>query len=230
MIITLYHGSVCLVEKPEYGKGNPHNDYGLGFYCTEDIELAKEWACPTRRSGVANIYTLDTSDMHILSLLQEQYNVLHWLAILINNRTFAISSQIAADAKEYLSEFFLPEIAEYDVIKGWRADDSYFAFASDFLNNGISLKQLSRAMGFGNLGEQFVLKSRKAFDLLQFAGSEEADSGIYFERRARRDIEARQNYLQKERHRGRIEKELFMIDILREEMKPQDVRLQRKLS
>ena len=36
----LYHGSEFLIEKPEFGKGARHNDYGRGFYCTENIELA----------------------------------------------------------------------------------------------------------------------------------------------------------------------------------------------
>ena len=45
MIIKLYHGSENIIDVPTYGKGARHNDYGKGFYCTEDIELAKEWAC-----------------------------------------------------------------------------------------------------------------------------------------------------------------------------------------
>ena len=40
--ITLYHGSADIIERPEFGKGNSRNDYGLGFYCTREIELAKE--------------------------------------------------------------------------------------------------------------------------------------------------------------------------------------------
>ena len=43
--MIIYHGSKNIITKPEFGKGNIANDYGLGFYCTENIELAKEWAC-----------------------------------------------------------------------------------------------------------------------------------------------------------------------------------------
>ncbi|MBQ2640754.1 MAG: DUF3990 domain-containing protein, partial [Lachnospiraceae bacterium] len=32
----IYHGSVKIIEKPQYGAGRRDNDYGLGFYCTED--------------------------------------------------------------------------------------------------------------------------------------------------------------------------------------------------
>ena len=41
----LYHGSTEIVKNPLYGNGKMYNDYGQGFYCTEEIELAKEWAC-----------------------------------------------------------------------------------------------------------------------------------------------------------------------------------------
>lgn len=41
--MRIYHGSKDKIEKPLYGKGKLHNDYGQGFYCTQDIEMAKEW-------------------------------------------------------------------------------------------------------------------------------------------------------------------------------------------
>ena len=48
---------------------------------------------------------------------------------------------------------------------GYRADDSYFSFASDFINGAISYRQLCNAMCLGKLGQQFVLKSNgKALD------------------------------------------------------------------
>ena len=43
MIRKLYHGSSDIIEKPVYGYGKPYNDYGLGFYCTDSLEMAKEW-------------------------------------------------------------------------------------------------------------------------------------------------------------------------------------------
>lgn len=45
--LIIYHGSPEIIEKPVFGKGKPYNDYGMGFYCTEHLELAKEWACPS---------------------------------------------------------------------------------------------------------------------------------------------------------------------------------------
>ena len=51
--ISIYHGSQQIVEVPKFGAGKSYNDYGQGFYCTENIELAKEWACPVKNDGYA---------------------------------------------------------------------------------------------------------------------------------------------------------------------------------
>ena len=52
--LTIFHGSRRIIEKPVWGEGNPHNDYGLGFYCTESLELAKEWGVSDETDGFAN--------------------------------------------------------------------------------------------------------------------------------------------------------------------------------
>lgn len=49
--MILYHGSKDIIEKPIYGQGKKYNDYGLGFYCIDNIELAKEWGTSFERSG-----------------------------------------------------------------------------------------------------------------------------------------------------------------------------------
>jgi len=228
--ITLYHGSTKIIQYPAFGEGNRRNDYGLGFYCTEDIELAKEWACSSKIGGFANVYSLDITGLNILHLDTPEYGILDWLAILVNNRIFSIDAPIAAEGKEYLSTHFLPDISGFDAIRGYRADDSYFTFAIDFLSNTISLGQLSRAMRLGSLGVQFVLKSRKAFETIRFVRNEPADGEIYFVRRCDRDRQAREQYLNWERKSIRRSGELFMLDILREEMKHGDARIQRILS
>ena len=139
----LYHGSEYLIENPQFGKGSLHNDYGRGFYCTENIELAKEWACGKQTNGYANIYELDMSDLKCLNLNSKEYNILNWLAILADNRTYWQNGSIAEEAKKYIKDHFLLDISGYDVIIGYRADDSYFSFAQDFVsgNPGSVYKQ-----------------------------------------------------------------------------------------
>ena len=222
--LTLYHGSSFIIERPEFGKGNPFNDYGLGFYCTETLELAKEWACSMGQDGFANRYSFRTDGLSILNLTDRNYNILNWLAILLVNRKFNLSIDIAAQGKEYLASTFLPPYENYDVIIGYRADDSYFSFASAFLNNTISLAQLERAMSLGKLGEQVVLKSEQAFSHLHFEESIPAERTIYYPKKVTRDSKTRADF-RAESKTALILNAVYMIDILREEWKNDDARL-----
>ena len=222
-ILTLYHGSPQILEHPAFGKGKKYNDYGRGFYCTEHIELAKEWACSEGTDGYANRYELDTDGLSVLNLSAEGFTILNWLAILMENRRARLSTPIEKRGREYLLRNFLPDYAGYDCVIGYRADDSYFSFARSFVGNGISLKQLSYAMKLGKLGEQFVLKSERAFDALRFIDYTIADNSVYYAKRRLRDEEARDAF-QKELENDDLDG-IYMRDIIREEMKPDDVRL-----
>ena len=227
--VLLYHGSPSIIEKPVFGTGNPNNDYGLGFYCTQEIELAKEWSCAGVQGGVVNHYELDTNGLNIMRLSSDEYNILNWLAILINNRTFSISAPIAVEAKEYLNQEFLTFYEQYDVITGYRADDSYFSFAKAFLSGTISLEQLSKAMHLGELGEQVVLRSKRAFEQVQFLKYELVKSEIYYPKRTARDQTARDNFKQ-ESGNVRVYNSVYILDILRERWRNDDPRLQRDVS
>ena len=221
---TIYHGSPRVVQKPIYGEGNRFNDYGLGFYCTENIELAKEWACSSDNDGYANQYTLNMDGLSILYLTNGEYNILNWLYVLLENRQFKISGDIAKQAKEYIFDNFAIEYRNYDVIVGYRADDSYFSFANAFLNNTISIAQLEKAMVLGKLGEQIVLISEKAFNALHFINATPAKKEVYLPKKISRDSLAREEFRQ-EKNKGTVLTEKYVIDIMREGWKNNDARL-----
>lgn len=213
--MIIYHGSKDIIEKPEFGKGNERNDYGLGFYCTENVELAKEWACSNNETnGYANQYEIDLCDYKVLDLRDEKYSILNWMALLLKFRTFDVNTPISAQAKEYILENFYVDVEEYDVIIGYRADDSYFSFAKDFINNTISVEQLAEAMRLGELGIQIVLKSKKAFDTVKFLSYELAECKEYYVKRVSRDKKARETYLSGHRQNV-ISDGLFVMDIIR---------------
>lgn len=220
----IYHGSKDIIEKPKFGKGKPYNDYGLGFYCTENLALAKEWAVDIGRDGYANIYEIDDSRLSVLNLNDEQYTILHWLAILLKNRHFDSPSSLSHEAKEYILNNFSVDYKSYDVIIGYRADDSYFSFAQDFLNGTISYRQLNNAMHLGNLGQQFVLKSKKAFDLISFIGYENASFNEWYSRKENRDKAARRDYFDTEKNK-RLRGDIYITQIIDEEMNGNDARL-----
>ena len=222
----VYHGSTVIIEKPQFGVGNPNNDYGLGFYCTETLDLAKEWACSAETHGYANKYTLDMSDLTVLSLTGGDYNILNWLAILLENRKFRIGGDVARQARDYIFKNFGIDYKKYDVIKGYRADDSYFSFASAFLNNTISLSQLEQAMVLGKLGEQIVTVSQKAFDAISFEEAIAAPKEIFYPRKLARDTAAREEF-RRERDLSSVLTGTYILDIIRQGWKNDATRLQR---
>lgn len=224
MIRQLFHGSPSIIEKPQFGYGKVYNDYGLGFYCTDSLEMAKEWGVAQNRNGYANRYELDCEGLKILDLNGPSFNILHWLAVLLENREFDVPSGLALEAKEYILNTFRVDYQSQDAIIGYRADDSYFSFAQDFINGTISYRQLNNAMHLGKLGQQFVLKSKQAFDRIQFLGYEVAEHDEWYAKKMLRDRSARREYFNVERNK-RQRGDLYITQILDEEMKPDDERL-----
>ena len=221
--MVLYHGSAFIIDKPQWGKGKLNNDYGRGFYCTQDIELAKEWACLDNNLGYVNTYGINIDKLKILNLQDGEYTVLNWLALLIKYRGVRMSTPVMRRGAEWLKEYFLVGIESYDAMIGYRADDSYFSFARAFLNNEISYNQLKRVIYLGELGIQIIIKSEKAFESLSYLGYEKVENRIYLRKRMTRDSNARRRY------REELEQEdidgIYMRDIIREEMKNDDIRL-----
>ena len=222
--MIVYHGSDHIIETPLYNGSKRSNDYGYGFYTTENKELAMEWACSDNRDGFANIYELNTDGLHILNLNDSQYCILNWLAVLTKYRSYWQSGSVAEEAKNYLQKNFFVDPSGYDIVIGYRADDSYFSFAQDFVSGAISLRKLSEAMRLGKLGEQVVLKSEKSFSQIRFIDAEAAAAEIYFEKKSIRDRDARRAYRLSRKEAENIN-ELYMLDIMREEIRNGDPRL-----
>lgn len=228
--LIIYHGSQQIVEIPEFGVGKSYNDYGQGFYCTESIELAKEWACPMKNDGYSNKYIMHFDGMNVMHLTKGKFNILNWLAILLAHRKFDITSPIGNNARDFILERFMPDTMGVDVMIGYRADDSYFSFAEDFVNNTISLRDLNLAMQLGTLGEQVVLLSEHSFKQIEFVEYEVADYREYYYKRAERDRNARAAYANKKKNMQQLMDDVFVLDIMREDMKHDDQRLQSVIS
>ena len=188
----IYHGGESIVKKPEFLKGNVHNDYGLGFYCCSNKDLAREWAARKKGSGFVNRYKIRDDRLKILDLTKPPYNdVLYWVALLMHNR------ELSTELKEnyprelkYLEEKFLIDVSTYDIVIGYRADDSYFYFPQAFVRSEITLKSLNEIFQAGDLGKQYVLISKRAFELIKFIDYEIAQSNRkeeYYKRKSNAD-------------------------------------------
>ena len=77
----IYHGSDHIIEHPEFGYGKTYNDYGTGFYCTENPNMAKEWGVGIDHNGYANQYKITCDGLSIFDLNASKYTMLHWLTI-----------------------------------------------------------------------------------------------------------------------------------------------------
>ena len=229
--MIIYHGSDHIIKAPDIRLGKKYNDYGQGFYCTEDVELAKEWACKSNKDGFVNKYEMNPSGLKILNLNSDGYTILNWIALLLKNRTFFLDNDIQRRARTYIIDNFSVAVENYDVIIGYRADDSYFSFAESFVSNTLSLSALNRALQLGNLGEQIALVSEKAFDKITFKDAETVEKLIYYPKFSSRDKKAREDYV---RYQSvgieALNNEIFILDIIRQEMKNDDPRIQRIVS
>ncbi len=218
----LYHGSEKIIEKPQFGYGKPNNDYGLGFYCTKDYDLAGEWAVTLDRDGYVNEYSLTMDGLSVLDLNCSDYCILDWLEILLENRRFDIQSDFGREAQRYLKENYRVDYRSFDIIKGYRADDSYFSFAQDFLNNAISFGTLKKALELGGLGEQTVLISEKAFGRIDFVKYHKAEAQSYYPLKENRDNRARSEYRDL-RNEPWKKGELYIMQIIDKEIKRDDL-------
>ena len=190
--IILYHGSPNKVVVPQFGFGKGKHDYGKGFYLTENIELAKEWAVcrPDETNGWVHKYELETDDLKILDF--QEHNILSWLAELMKHRDASDSRRYKVLSKKFIAEYGI-DTSEYDVIKGWRANASYFYIAKEFVRDNIDIEILEELLSLGGLGIQYCIKSELAYSKLTEVedGPISVDYSEFNEKYNERDIIAR---------------------------------------
>lgn len=108
--IILYHGSPNKIVVPKYGYGESKHDYGKGFYLTENVELAKEWAVcrPDEASGWVHKFEFDITGLKVLDF--QAYNVLSWLAELMKHRDASDSRRYKVLSKNLLINMGLIQV------------------------------------------------------------------------------------------------------------------------
>ncbi len=217
--MIIYHGSKRIIEKPLIHGSNERNDYGPSFYMTLDLESAKSWASRNDSLGIVNKYEIEESSFKSLKILdltnKTKYSVLNWIAILMHFReldsTFKINNHLVL---KWLEKYYI-DVNDYDVVIGFRADDSYFRFPIRFISNDLSFDDLEDVFMSGHLGIQYAFMSQKAIDLLKFKGIIECDNrylGYYYSiiNKASNEFDALLN-------RPRDPKKKYILDLMREE-------------
>lgn len=177
--MIFYHGSKKVIDKPKAKGSNNDNDYGPSFYLTMDIESAKEWACKNNEVGIVNKYAIRKSDFDSFRILdltgKDEKTILTWLAILMHFRKVDKSiKQTLKNRFDWLEKYYV-DVNEYDVIKGYRADDSYFKFPLKFITRFLSYENLLKVFKLGNLGIQYAFMSERAIEKLKFQSYSKCD-------------------------------------------------------
>ena len=191
--VILYHGTPDKMIIPTFGLGDDKHDYGRGFYLTEDFELAREWAVcrPNDKNGWVHKFDLRTDELKILDF--QELNVLSWLAELMKHRDAADSKRYRMLSAKFIDKYGV-DTSGYDVIKGWRANASYFYIAREFVRDNVDIDILEDLLSLGGPGIQYCIKSEFAYSRL-YERHDDLYSVNYAEfndKYNRRDAEARQ--------------------------------------
>ena len=215
--MNIYHGSKKVIENPLCKGSNNFNDYGPAFYVTRDLDAAKSWACKNDISGVVSKYHVNDNFFKKLKILdltnKDKYSVLNWIAILLHfrslNESFKRKNQIVLD---WISKYYI-DINEYDVVIGFRADDSYFRFPISFVSNELAFENLEDVFMSGKLGVQYAFISEKAINAISFVEAIECEDsflGHYFKtvKKATDDFDELVN-------RPRDPKKTYVMDMMR---------------
>lgn len=168
--MEIYHGSDHVVKEPKFGYGKPDNDYGSGFYCTEDEDKADDWAIANgKEKAICNKYELDLKGLNVLYF--DRCGPLAWIAEILYNR--GTRTELSEPMANKIIEKYKIDTSTYDVIIGYRADDSYIDIVDAFLINQLTLDEVVHYFKEGQLGEQVFIKSEKAFSKITFVGEKE---------------------------------------------------------
>ncbi|MBE6141312.1 MAG: DUF3990 domain-containing protein [Erysipelotrichaceae bacterium] len=170
--MIIYHGSKTIIDKPIVGGSDPKNDYGAAFYLSLDLDAAKSWACKHDSLGVVNKYLIRNETFQSLKILdltnKDKYSVLNWMAILMHFRelsdSFIKTNKLVLD---WLEKYYI-DVTQYDVVIGYRADDSYFRFPIRFISNDLAFEDLENIFLLGHLGVQYAFISSRAINALKF--------------------------------------------------------------
>jgi len=148
---TLYHGSVIPVPRPLARVGREDIDFGPGFYVTDNLEQASDWArikasAKDERCPFVSVYSIDIPESYHINRLQfYQYSV-DWLDFISLSR----SGQ--------------RPWAGYDWIEGGIANDRVIATVDAYLDGFITAEQALNKLVKESVKNQICLRNQYIID------------------------------------------------------------------
>lgn len=190
--LVVYHGSLNAVCEPMFGGGKPYHDYGNGFYTTFDENLAREWAVSSSvgECGYCHSFSLSLRNLKPPLNIDSTEDLLSWMAILMKHRPGTNSRRWDLVQKQYIKKYYI-DVDNYDIIIGYRANDSYLAIAKQFARGEIGVNILGKLLKLGNMGVQVCIKSEAAYNNLRRLNTSCVEYDEYYSRFIAKDTEAR---------------------------------------
>ena len=208
-----------VIKEPKYNWPTDNNDYGNAFYCTLELYSAKEWANKKTTNGFANKYLFDGRGLNVLDLTDKtKYSVMNWFAILMHFRSLdpTFKSRYRREL-DYLESHYFIDVRDYDVVVGFRADDSYFKFPLMFVRSEIRLERIEDVYNLGFLGKQIAIISEKAFSRLKFI--EAIPSEPFYQQKYRVRIKLADDRFEEIANEERYKDGTRMIDLVKNDDK-----------
>jgi hypothetical protein len=165
--MILFHGSNVEVSSIDLSKCGKYKDFGQGFYLTslkqQAIELAKKI---TKRLGTGNatlnMYEFDNDLSNLNYKIFTEPNE-EWATFIINNRNRDFTNH---------NDKFSNHDNKYDFVHGLVANDDISAILETFLLGILPMSELSKALIYKKLNDQYSFHSVKALSRLKFLRSE----------------------------------------------------------
>ncbi len=156
--MTLYHGSLEIVEKPQILQANRPLDFGTGFYTTTSLQHAWRWVKLRMEQsqasvGFINIYEY-TPKRDLRTRLFRSANEA-WVDFVHANRT----------VQDYNHD--------YDIVTGPVANDNVYLSFNLYESGIITKRELIRRLKTYKLVDQLLFHTERSLDTLEYVGNKE---------------------------------------------------------
>lgn len=156
--MTLYHGSLEIVEKPQILQANRPLDFGTGFYTTTSLQQARRWVKLRMEQsqasvGFINIYEYSPKRDLRTRLFRSANEA--WVDFVHANRTI----------QDYNHD--------YDIVTGPVANDNVYLSFNLYESGIITKRELIRRLKTYKLVDQLLFHTERSLDTLEYVGNKE---------------------------------------------------------
>lgn len=157
--LLLFHGTgVDIQGDIDTKHSTPPNDFGDGFYVGESLKQGATWVCDKDYASVYAFYFNGSGSKKVLFDVGRK-----WLYAILYYRNAFRNFEINEEVKNIIKE-----VESADIVVAPIADNQMFKTIDSFARREITDEACLHALSATNLGMQYVFKSDKACQKLEF--------------------------------------------------------------